>query len=245
MKFEDRSMKRNLICCLILFLLSSLNVVLAQQDYWVKYIAGAEVQVDGTDNDTAWDKATVLTDFVYPWQDEQAPATRFRGLWNNEYFYFLFQVEDGFIHLVDDASLDEEDQAVGSDRVEIFTKNPDNSQPYYSLEMDADGRLFDSKAIFDKKNGIDRTWDWPEGHLVIQSSMDEKGYTVEGKISLASLKALGVLTDGVLHAGLYRGEYVAVKGTGIGVKWISWIIPDSTTPNFHIPSSFGVLRLVK
>lgn len=230
---------------MILVFLSCQNMVVAQKEYWVKNIKGTEVQVDGMGDDVAWDQATSLTDFVYPWQDEKAPATRFRGLWNNEYFFFLFQVEDGFIHLVDDASLDEENQAVGSDRVEIFIKNPDNSKPYYSLEMDAGGRLFDSKATFDKKNGIDRTWDWLEGHLVIQYSMDEKGYTVEGKISLASLKALGVLTDGVLHAGLYRGEYAALAGTGMGVKWISWIIPDATTPNFHNPSSFGVLRLVK
>jgi hypothetical protein len=71
----------------------------------------------------------------------------------------------------------------------------------------------------------------------------KEGYTVELAFSKKSLRALGLLTDNRLLAGLYRGNCVALNGKAATLKWISWVKPDSKTPEFHIPSSFGVLML--
>ena len=51
--------------------------------------------------------------------------------------------------------------------------------------------------------------------------------------------------DNILKAGLYRGEYVTLPNGKIDTKWISWVMPDSEEPDFHIPSSFGILKLGK
>lgn len=240
----SRIIMRSNVCIAIYLLFSTgLYQAQAQNEYSAQYVGDAKVLVDGVGGDAAWKQATVLSDFTYPWRDELAPLTKFRGVWSDGYFYFLFEADDGYVHLVDDPSIGEEDQAVGSDRVEIFFKNQKNTKPYYSLEMDASGRLFDSKATFDKRNGIDREWDWLDGHLEIRSSTQGRRYTVEGRISIGSLKELELLTDRVLYAGLYRGEYAMGEDGEMAVKWISWVKPDSPTPNFHIPSSFGVIRL--
>ena len=190
-----------------------------------------------------WGKAIELTEFVYHWRAEKAPKTSFRGLWDEAYFYFLYVVNDDGVYLVEDASLDEEKQAVNSDRIEIFFRSADLSLPYYALEMDAKARTFDSKGTFQKRIAVDWLWDWPEGHLILKSTIQENGYTVEGKISISSLKELSLLNDGYIHAGLYRGEYIPTNEEKPIIKWISWVKSDSPKPNFHLPSSFGVLKL--
>lgn len=199
------------------------------------------VQIDGKGTDKAWQKAKELSAFSYPWRKELAPFTSFRALWDETHLYFLFRATDPDI-ILKKSGLEEKD-AVESDRVEIFFKVDDAMNPYYSLEMDALGRVFDSKGQFYRK--IDMDWNWPEGHLDIKSSMDKDGYWLEGAISLKSLRYLSLLkNDGVLQAGLYRGEYVTLSNGTTRPKWISWIQPTSKKPDFHISSSFGVLKLM-
>ena len=194
------------------------------------------IEVDGKP-DVNWNYANTLTDFEYPWREEQAPLTTFKALWNDTQLYFLFYASDSQI-LLQKKGLGERD-AVHSDRVEVFFKSED-TEPYYSLEMDAIGRVLDTKGIF--TTSVDFDWHWPQGELVVATSKDSDGYWVEGSVSLQSLSELGIYRgDLIIKAGLYRGEYV--KEDKVTTKWISWIHPDSETPNFHIPSSFGELHL--
>lgn len=202
----------------------------------------APVKITGQGTDPAWSKAEVLTDFTYPWRDESAPATAFKALWDDTHFYFLYRATDPDI-VTKERGLGERD-AVDSDRVEIFFKANDDMNPYYALEMDALGRVLDTQGRYHRN--IDYDWDWPEGHLVLKASIDAEGYWVEGSITWESLRELGMYKDDkILKAGLFRGEYVNKEDGEIDIKWISWVMPDSETPDFHIPSSFGVLRLVE
>ncbi len=199
-----------------------------------------DIQLTGNGTDTAWKKASELTDFTYPWRAETAPTTTFKALYNDTYFYFLYRATDPEI-ITKERGLGERD-AVESDRVEIFFKADDKMNPYYSLEMDALGRVLDTKGQFYRK--VDFDWDWPAGHLVLKAMTDQEGYWVEGRISFESLRELGMYKDDqVLKAGLYRGEYVTNAKDQEETKWISWVHPDSEKPDFHIPSSFGVLKL--
>lgn len=202
------------------------------------------IEVDGDGTDPAWQQATTHSNFSYPWREEEAPSTSFKALWDDENFYFLyFAVDDEIITKID-TSLNEEMQAVNSDRVEIFFKSDDKMNPYYALEMDALGRVLDTEGRYYRD--VDFDWDWPSGELVVKASKNETGYFVEGSISLESLRNLGMLGDDrVLQAGLYRGEYLTNVQQETKVKWISWIMPDSEKPDFHIPSSFGRLHLVE
>lgn len=208
--------------------------------YQVKKI-DRPIELTGRGQDVLWDQAIPLTDFSYPWREETAPATTFKALWTDSHFFFLYRAADTEI-ITKERGLGERDP-VDSDRVEIFFKANDKMDPYYALEMDALGRLLDTEGRYHRN--IDFDWNWPEGELVLQASRDNSGYVVEGSISFASLEELGMYKgDNELQAGLYRGEYVTDDKGEIATKWISWVMPDSETPDFHIPSSFGLLKLI-
>ena len=67
-------------------------------------------------------------------------------------------------------------------------------------------------------------------------------YRVEGSLSLKSLKDLGLVSpEGEIRMGVYRADYFGNKDDQ--VIWSSWIVPEATEPDFHIPSSLGILRL--
>ncbi len=201
----------------------------------------SDIIVTGYGSDKAWKNANTLTEFLYPWQPKGITYTGFKSLWSKTHFYFLFNVDDD--EIITHQSGREEDDAKFSDRVEIFFKAKDASDPYYSLEMDALGRHLDTEGRFGSK--VDFDWDWPEDHFVLKASQHEGGYIVEGSITLESLRQLGIYQDdGILEAGLYRGDYFLKENDEIGIKWISWVVASTEKPIFHIPTSFGILKLV-
>lgn len=224
---------------LSLVLLYGLSVNSQTKTFVVKK-ASHEINITGYGTDKAWENATILTTFLHPWKPEGLPATSFRALWTDTHLYFLYHVED--YEIITPQRGRGELDAVASDRVEIFFKSDDDKKPYYSLEMDPLGRCLDSKGEFTKY--VDFEWDWPIRDFILMASQQKDGYTVEGSISLASLRKLGIYKDdGILNAGLYRGEYYHKDNGEIGIKWISWVVSNPEKPNFHVPNSFGVLKL--
>lgn len=198
-----------------------------------------ELVTTGRGDDPLWKESNELTAFVYPWENEKAPFTSFKSLHSKEWLYCLFTVsDDNVITYVDK---NDKTDALKSDRVEIFFKQEDNTAPYYCLEMDPLGRVYDCQAEFTRK--FNPAWTWPANQFVIKTSRTKEGYIVEIAIGKSSLTNLGLLRNNTLLAGLYRAECVNLVGNKATMKWISWIRPDSPTPDFHIPSSFGVLTL--
>ena len=224
---------------LLLILAACYALHASAQTYQVKKVPAGSIQVDGRGASQAWSQASLLSDFVYPWDSAAAPATSFAALWDGDWFYGLFRAQDdSVITLVKDNNKME----VGaSDRVEIFLKKDDAMNPYYCLEMDADGRVLDYNAFYYRK--MNYPWHWPDGQLIIKTSRIQKGYILEFAISIRSLKELGLLSDGRLQAGLFRAECVGFVNGRADLRWISWIRPRSDHPDFHIPSAFGTLIL--
>lgn len=203
--------------------------------------AKKSIRLTGEGRDKEWKKVNALCDFGYPWRAEIAPKTEFKALYDETHFYFLYRATDAEI-IQKSRGLGEKD-VVASDRVELFFKGATDDAPYYSLELDALGRILDTEGRFYKK--VDFAWTWPKDGLVVKASIDKTGYWVEGSISFASLRTLGLYhDDGILRTGLYRAEYVTQADGNVRPQWISWIHPDSEKPNFHIPSSFGILELI-
>ena len=188
-----------------------------------------------------WTNANKLHDFIYPWQDEVPPATNFQAVHDGYKFYFRFEVEDD--NILTYRNTDHKEEVVYSDRVEIFFAKDDQMSPYFCLEMDAAGRVLDYEAHYYRK--VNFNWQWPENGLSVVSTRSPKGYTIEGSISLASLKTLGILNAGRIRAGLFRGECVALNGKNADLRWISWVDPGTTKPDFHVPSAFGVIELAE
>lgn len=208
--------------------------------YSVKRIASNLLTLDGNSMNPIWEQANVSSDFTFPWEEKTPPKTSFRALYDNDFFYFRFDVEDDNVltHVKEDCKM----EVVDSDRVEIFFRQDEKLNPYYCLEMDARGRMLDYVTRYYRD--FDYEWQWPgSDNLSVKASENKEGYIVEGAISLSSLKDLGLLKDNVLEAGLYRGYCMNLPNPEAELRWISWVNPEVEEPDFHIPSSFGKLKL--
>ncbi|HTI08193.1 MAG TPA: sugar-binding protein [Puia sp.] len=211
----------------------------AAQTYLVKKIVPGAVQVSGKGDSRGWGQANVLTHFVYPWDSAAPPATSFAALWDGEWLYLLYRVKDDSV--IVPVKKNDKKEVGASDRVEIFLTTNPTLTPYYCLELDALARVLDYTASYYRK--MDYDWQWPRGQLIVKSSPTPDGYVVEAAISIRSLKELGLLKNGRLLAGLFRAENMGVVNGRADLRWISWVRPTSSKPDFHIPSAFGVLVL--
>jgi hypothetical protein len=187
-------------------------------------------------NDSFWQKSKALTSFILPWDNESSPSTIFRALHDTKNFFFRFDVIDTDI-LVNKETNDKM-AVLKSDRVEIFFRSDKDMKLYYGLEMDPVGRVMDYKAEYYRK--FDYSWKW-EG-ITIRSKYTLNGYRVWGIIPLESLRNLKLLNDNKIQAGLFRGKCINASSEEPVFKWITWVRPDSETPDFHVTSAFGELR---
>lgn len=187
-------------------------------------------------------ESNVLTDFTFPWSDADPPRTAFRAVWDEDRFRFRFDVVDHDIVLADGETPME--KVVGSDRVEIFFSTGRGLSPYYGLEMDPRGEILAYEARYHRQFN----WDWECDGLVVESERGESGYAVWGQIPLLTFQRLNCLHPSdagwYLIAGLYRAQFSRSPQDGSTIEdWMSWVTPDVATPDFHVPSSFGIIRL--
>lgn len=109
---------------------------------------------------------------------------------------------------------------------------------YYCAEIDPRGKVMDYHAKFYRLFDFD----WNFKGLKLGTYTGKDTYIVEGSIPLKSLEEMGVISpDGEIRFGVYRADYYGPQEEQ--VIWSSWIIPDAANPDFHIPSSLGVLKL--
>lgn len=208
--------------------------------YSIKKISD-DIAVSGKGEDPQWREANALTDFHYPWENETTPYTEFRALHSEEWVYFLFRIKDNDVNIRQENN--DKREVAASSRAEIFFRIDDKLKPYYCLEIDPLGRVLDYEATYHRNFNV--SWSWPANQLIIKSEQLTDGYVVEFAISKKSLKQLGLLRRDVLQAGLFRANCSHTANGGEEFKWISWMKPESETPDFHIPSSFGLLRLIE
>lgn len=198
-----------------------------------------DFSITGTGNSQHWKNSTALTDFSFPWENGYLPHLSFKALQTPDWLYCLFEVTDTKVIVFVDKH--DKKEVMNSDRVELFLRCNEKMAPYYCLELDPLGRTLDYKA--EHYRIFDMDWSWPANELKVKAHQTQSGYSVEVAISKKSLIELGVLQNNRLEAGLFRGKCMEINEGVAKLKWISWIKPDSPSPDFHIPSSFGVLML--
>ena len=209
--------------------------------YQVIHCQNDGIIVTGKAEDKAWENAHALTDFVSPWGSEEIKKIEFKALWNAENLYFSFRVYDAEVHI--DTTDDGIESIGNSDRVELFFRSNEAMSPYYCLEIDPSCRLMDFKAYPGRK--FDFNWHWPKGGILLKSDIQKDHFTVEGAIGMDTLQKLNLVDDHKIETGIFRAKYHKSEGFGFKPTWISWVPPQSNTPDFHIPSSFGTLLLME
>ncbi len=209
--------------------------------YHVNHIGKKQLHVTGRADDIQWNGAYELTGFLSPWDNAKQRKTSFRALRDDMYLYFAFDVYENNLHV--DKSGNAKANINNSDRVELFFTPDKRLNPYYCLEIDPTPRIMDFKAYPEKKFDFD--WHWPKQHIFVKSFVGDQKYTVEGKISLASLNALGLIKNNKILTGIFRAKYNKQSDNSYMPTWITWVDPKTENPNFHISSSFGILHLGK
>ena len=202
--------------------------------YFVNKVEDESFDYD-KDPDNLWSLANILSDFSYPWREENSNLTLFRALHDNRFFYFRYDVVDPKIYT--DKKTGNETDVMNSDRVEIFFLANKKMNPYYCLEMDAEGNLFDYLAKYYRQNNFE--WNWPTDHIELKAFKKRNGYGISGKINLEYLRKIQALQADSMYLGLFRADINEYEDGKPVFKWISWIEPNAEEPDFHIPSAFG------
>jgi len=186
------------------------------------------------------DKFQKFQDFVSPWSEKPFGKTTFQYKNDAAWFYFLFEVIDTDIQLCDTSKYDDQN-ALQSDRVELFFAKDSLMQPYYTFEMDAAGRLFDARCFIAPENKtnpkqINADWHINEKDFQFKSVKTKNGYRVEGKFAMSFLQKEQLITaNQKLWCGVQRADFSAVNP----VQWICAKDPKTSYPEFHC---WGVFR---
>lgn len=209
--------------------------------YKVKFIKNKALVISGKGDSAIWDDAEILDQFISPWNTETIPEITFRALWDETFLFFCFTVYDPLTYI---NKKDNTFDSIGaSDRVELFFRKDQTLNPYYCLEIDASARIMDFKAHPNKN--FDFEWSWPNNDLIVKSAINDDCFTVEGAISIASLKKLDLIQNGIIETGIFRAKYNKIEANNsYEPTWITWINPNTKSPDFHTPNSFGELLLM-
>ena len=203
--------------------------------YTVNLLAKTQLNISGKGDDVLWNKAAILDNFVSPWNTDKKSEIIFKALWDRENLFFNFTVFDTEIHI---EKKDDSVESIGnSDRVELFFRPDDSLNPYYCLEIDTCSRIMDFIAY--PNSNFDFNWDWPQNNLKVKSSINADSFIVEGSISIKSLKRFNLINNNIIETGVFRAKYKKTQNKTFEPTWITWVNPNTETPNFHISSSFG------
>jgi hypothetical protein len=159
--------------------------------------------------------------------------------------------------------LRDKEDAVLEDRVEMILSRDEQMNKYFCFEIDSRGRTFDYQASYYRQ--FDPKWKCKG--LETAAAPTKKGYTVEGRIPLATLVEMGfprLVPGEKILCGLYRAEFshdrsgkpvvqretIHNRGRRLAgpppiEDWMSWIDPKTPEPDFHVPSSLGRLEIVE
>ncbi len=207
--------------------------------YKVNFTPRKDEVLLGDGQHSIWNEANSLTDFSSPWDTQPVKKIEFKALHNAEKIFFQFKVHDHQVHI--HSSENRKNSIDNSDRVELFFRSDSSLNPYYCLEIDPLGRIMDFKAKPNKE--FDFNWNWPIKDIEIKSRIASLFFIVEISITIQSLKELHLLKNGKIETGIYRAKYNKKKNGSFEPTWIPWVDPNTETPNFHTPTSFGLLVL--
>ncbi|MBW3540715.1 MAG: carbohydrate-binding family 9-like protein [Planctomycetes bacterium] len=225
----------------------------ATQSYDCRRATG-EIAIDGRGDEEAWRTAATIDGFALPWlRDQPRPAytkTRARLLWDDDYLYFLAEMEDSDLY----ADVTEHDgRTWDNDVFELFFK-PSREQPgYYELQVNAAGTVLD---IFFPRRGSGGYQRYArDGEFHIEAKVARRGtlnnwrdrdtgWTVEGRIPWSDFERTGgrPAAGDAWSFALCRYDYsVAFEGPDLST---SAPLSSLKYPDFHHFEDYATLRFV-
>jgi hypothetical protein len=205
--------------------------------------ATTEITIDGKLDETAWEQATAVGEFQFPWwQEGRREQTVAKLLWNDESLFVSFRCEDA--HIWGDHS--ERDSPVyRDDCVEVFTSpNPEQPLNYFNIEMNVRGAFLDQHRT--SGPGQPNMPDWNATGIRIAATVDgtlnddtdtDRSWTLEAAIPLINFQQVAVHTPP--HPGDVWGLNLNRLGGKTNPQYSQWSPGKSPRPQFHAPQFFG------
>jgi hypothetical protein len=157
-----------------------------------------KIKIDGIRNEVAWDKAEVIDHFMVSWQNRKPKtATTARLLWDNDYLYFIAEMEDSDLY----ADVKEPNGMTWlNDVFELFFQPDAKKLPYYEFQVNAANTPLQLYLPSRGAGGYQRFA--PLTPVTLESAVKlygtlnnhtdkDKGWTVEGRIPWTAFKATG------------------------------------------------------
>jgi alpha-galactosidase len=205
--------------------------------------AATEFKVDGDLSKSPWIRATWAEFDHDPGGKNHYPSlqTRIAALWTNNSIYFAFSAgyESLNVYTGEDPAK-ERWELWERDVVEVFLNpQPERVNHYYEFEVAPNNQWIDLEIDKDKNPFNDASWNSGFEHAVRVDSQKDI-WSTEMRIPLSSMKVASVRAGAQWRANFFRA---AGQGGDEQRKFLAWsIIPEGKT--FHVPTRFGVLRIM-
>ncbi|MFD2203124.1 carbohydrate-binding family 9-like protein [Shivajiella indica] len=214
--------------------------------YKVNKLEG-ELVIDADWDKVQWQKAEVLQILNNMGQEPGfSPKTKAKLLYDEDYLYGIFQVEDKYVQSV----VEEINGTVYTDSCVEFFFSPNQKFPlhYFNLEINAGGKAL-MQFSTDPHKKFNYILPSDVGKIEIAHSLpkkifpeivDEVAWTIEFKIPLRMLSDYSELTPpkpGVI----WKGNFYKTATNTSNPHYITWSFIDRPKPDFHLPQFFGSL----
>jgi hypothetical protein len=169
-------------------------------------------------------------------------ATRLASLWTDKYIYFAFSCRYDALNVFEGEEISKERWELWNrDVAEVFLNpQPERRLHYYEFEVAPNNQWIDLEITRGEKPNHDASWNSGFEHAT-QIDAKHRIWTAEMRIPIASMHGSEVKSGAQWRANFFRA---AGKGADSQRMLLAWsTIPEDTT--FHVPSRFGILRLVK
>lgn len=168
-------------------------------------------------------------------------STRVASVWTEGYIYFAFwgRYDSLRVYEGEDPAV-ERWQLWDRDVVEVFVNpQPERVNHYYEFEVAPNNQWLDLEIDKTKEPFNDMTWNSKFEHAT-RIDPTNHIWTTEMRIPILSMKVQAIRPGTTWRANFFRA---AGEGGDDHRKFLAWsIIPEGKT--FHVPTRFGILRIV-
>ena len=240
--FEKHYLKALLLAVPLIFLIIMMsgNRVPMQQASSSEIVAtyvDHEITLDAAHPAAEWQQTHPLV-FSADWQgknSDPARQTEVRILWSDRTLYLRFECRYRELYVFEDSEPNgRRDHLWDRDVAEAFLQpDPSRTRFYREFEVSPNGMWIDldifPSGLSDLKSGLQRS--------VI---LDPKAHTWAAELAIP-MTALIAQFD---PSKTWRANFYRVEGSREPRAYLAWQPTHTPTPNFHVPSAFGVLRFV-
>ena len=168
-------------------------------------------------------------------------ATRVASLWTDSYIYFAFSSRYDALNIYEgEDPKPERWQLWDRDVVEVFLNpQPERVNHYFEFEVAPNNQWIDLEIDKAKDPFNDASWNSGFEHATLINA-DHHIWATEMRIPLAAMNVKDTRPGAQWRVNFFRA---AGKGGDDHRKFLAWsIIPEGKT--FHVPTRFGILKLV-